>query len=399
MYQVKAAGREGLSRGKRAMRALLESSSDATAPTTPEPQASPALEALVDMTWADVEWSDGEFVERAYRRILGRSPDPVGLEDRLGELSAGGSRSELVAELASSDEAAKLPEWWQAEHEDDPRAFLHTLYKNVLWRDPDPVGLRTFLARMEGGDCRLELYQEFLNSDERAGGPTPHKAFLAFHASRETWIRSLPRAKRILDLGGTALGDPRGAMIFMGYPYEFDRLVIIELPGDARHDLYKVSEHESVETIQGPVHYLYRSMCDLDDIADGSFDMVVSAQTIEHISQEEGAKLVKDVARVLAPGGYFAVDTPNGAVSGIQARELGTDFINPDHKVEYTHDELRLLLEDAGLVIERAFGIGYMPKTATTGKWDLEEQIQYQGLYVAIEHSYTQAYLARKPMG
>ena len=64
-----------------------------------------------------------------------------------------------------------------------------------------------------------------------------------------------------------------------------------------------------------------------------SFDAVVSFQVIEHI--EEDIACVREVARVLRPGGKFVVSTPNAPMSLTR---------NPWHVREYNADELRNLL-------------------------------------------------------
>ena len=65
-----------------------------------------------------------------------------------------------------------------------------------------------------------------------------------------------------------------------------------------------------------------------------SFDNVVSFQVIEHI--EKDMDLVREVSRVLRPGGKFVVSTPNAPMSLTR---------NPWHVREYNADELRNLLE------------------------------------------------------
>ncbi len=69
------------------------------------------------------------------------------------------------------------------------------------------------------------------------------------------------------------------------------------------------------------------------DFADGSFDFVISFQVIEHI--EDDAAFVREIARVLRPGGRFIVSTPNAPMSLTR---------NPWHVREYRIDELRRLL-------------------------------------------------------
>ena len=65
----------------------------------------------------------------------------------------------------------------------------------------------------------------------------------------------------------------------------------------------------------------------------GSFDFVVCFQVIEHI--KEDMQFVREVARVLRPGGKFIVSTPNAPMSLTR---------NPWHVREYTAEELQNLL-------------------------------------------------------
>lgn len=72
-------------------------------------------------------------------------------------------------------------------------------------------------------------------------------------------------------------------------------------------------------------------------LADASYDAVVSVEVIEHV--QEDALFVKHIAKVVKPGGWVYLTTPNG------------DFIknegpskNPDHVRHYTKAELEQLL-------------------------------------------------------
>ena len=328
----------------------------------------------------------------AYQRALGRTPDLAGLLLHLPLVRDGMDEDQLTRQLAGSPEAATLPEWWSVD--DDETCFVARLYREYLGREADEAGLAHHRGRLQEGLSRRALAEEFEHSRERVNRANEDQAMVAFHMSRVEWMKSLPPARRILDLGGTSMEDRRGALLVMGYPHHFDELTIIELPPEDRHDIYKRDEHDDLETPQGPVHYLYRSMCDLDDIPDNSYDLVVSGQTFEHITQEEGAKLLRDVLRVVTPDGAFAIDTPNREVTRFPCGEAGVDWINPDHEYEYTDTELRDLLEGAGWRIDRAVGIGHMPRTCATGEWWIDELLN-EGLTSRIEESFTSAFLAR----
>lgn len=102
---------------------------------------------------------------------------------------------------------------------------------------------------------------------------------------------------------------------------------------------------------------------------DECFDAVVCCQVLEHFTHSH-LPLVREVRRVLRPGGIFEVDVPNAASFRNRSRMLrgkhitfdyrehylhaqpilykGMSFYPDRHNREFTRDELRLLLEEAG---------------------------------------------------
>lgn len=79
----------------------------------------------------------------------------------------------------------------------------------------------------------------------------------------------------------------------------------------------------------------------------GSFDFVVCFQVIEHIKDD--MQFVREVARVLRPGGKFIVSTPNAPMSLTR---------NPWHVREYTAEELQNLLSISFSTITAAGVVG-----------------------------------------
>ena len=79
----------------------------------------------------------------------------------------------------------------------------------------------------------------------------------------------------------------------------------------------------------------------LDGIPDNHFDFVVSFQVIEHIKKD--GEFVKEIHRVLKPGGKFIVTTPNKDMSITR---------NPWHIREYKIDELVTLLKKSFSSVE-----------------------------------------------
>lgn len=85
---------------------------------------------------------------------------------------------------------------------------------------------------------------------------------------------------------------------------------------------------------------------------DAAFDWVISFQVIEHIRRD--AEFVREIARVLRPGGGFIVTTPNAPMSLTR---------NPWHVREYTAEELQTLLAPCFPHIE-ALGVSGNEKVA-----------------------------------
>ena len=65
--------------------------------------------------------------------------------------------------------------------------------------------------------------------------------------------------------------------------------------------------------------------------------------------------MLSEVRRVLRPGGYLGLDTPNARVTRLQQDE----FIDPDHEHEYTDAEMRAKLTAAGFEVDGAWGLNH----------------------------------------
>jgi SAM-dependent methyltransferase len=265
-------------------------------------------------------------------------------------------------------------------------------YRLVLRREPDPSGFEHFRAQMEAGALspehfleRLLMSLEFRNR--------PRDLLLSLHASRCDWVRSLPRARRILDVGGASQDTPAGALVELGYPYPFERLTVVDLPDEQRHPLFRAGgTHHVVETPLGPVEYRYQSMTDLSGLPERGFDMVFMGQSIEHVTRDEGDAVLRGTYQLLEPGGALCLDTPNVEASSQQ----GVGLINPDHKVEYKHDELSAKLVAAGFTIADAKGLNWLGTAWDRRAFDAGEAARHQGIYHEPSACYVLAYVCRK---
>ncbi len=110
----------------------------------------------------------------------------------------------------------------------------------------------------------------------------------------------------ILDVGG------RKSHYTIGLPV---KVVISDLPRDdeLRNRLHLGINSEIIEqTLHRRSNILDIVYDDMtrSNFPDGSFDGVVTVEVLEHVMQDE--KFLSEVYRVLKPGGFFLMTTPNG---------------------------------------------------------------------------------------
>jgi len=117
----------------------------------------------------DAPMSDEAFVRQAYNTILGREPDPAGLQHHLGLIASGITREALLCGLRDGAEAqAKLASPATGGTESSSplsmefitldevlalrgRAFLQAAYRSVLGRQPDNDGMAHHLKLLNDG--------------------------------------------------------------------------------------------------------------------------------------------------------------------------------------------------------------------------------------------------------
>ncbi|MBI5686464.1 MAG: class I SAM-dependent methyltransferase [Verrucomicrobia bacterium] len=266
-------------------------------------------------------------------------------------------------------------------------------------RTADERGLSTFLGLLEQGTPRWAVLEALFDSAEYRRLRNECTPLDVLHALRCQLVRQLPAAEVIVDLGGAAGSSIEGALLLMGYPHAPREITIIDLPPDSRMfaDGFACIHQETTEwLVFGPtrVRYLHQSMSDLSGIADASVDLVWSGESIEHITQAEAGEMFQEVWRVLKPGGYFCLDTPNRAITQIQSP---SQLIHPEHKLEYTASQLTRCLSEARFQIVQAGGLGPMPKTAQSGVFNWPELTESADLSDHAEICYLLYVKCRKP--
>jgi len=95
------------------------------------------------------------------------------------------------------------------------------------------------------------------------------------------------------------------------------------------------------------VEFHHRSCEDLAFLADGSLDVVFESNLFEHLpSKETLTEVVREVRRVLRPGGRFVMMQPN-------IKYVGDDYWDfYDHLIPLSHVSCAELLESCGYTIE-----------------------------------------------
>lgn len=280
------------------------------------------------------------------------------------------------------------------------RAFVQAAYRVLLQREADEGGLHCYVQALEQQRLsKLDVLRSLITSDEYGMLLSGERPIVVLHEVRMQLIRThLPPAATIVDLGGAAVDHPQGALLAMGYPYRPEELWIVDLPPEKRFTGAARAETVShMVTQHGTrIHYVYHSMTDLDFLADASVDLVVSGESIEHVTEAEAHRVCREVYRVLKPGGYFCLDTPNARLTRLQSPHA---MIHPEHKKEYQVHELLAILRQWGFEIVEVLGICPMVQSIRTGIFRYHEIMENPVLTEQAEDSYLFFVKARKPQG
>jgi SAM-dependent methyltransferase len=111
----------------------------------------------------------------------------------------------------------------------------------------------------------------------------------------------------------------------------------------------RVARHIGVENylprpddLPDNVTWLPRDIMAVPEVQNDSIDLVFSGQNVEHLWPEQLAGFLLEAHRVLAPGGWLVVDSPNRAMTD------PLNWTHPEHTIELSVPEIREILDLAG---------------------------------------------------
>jgi SAM-dependent methyltransferase len=143
-------------------------------------------------------------------------------------------------------------------------------------------------------------------------------------------LKGLGRRPALLDVGG------RKSHYTVGVPAD---VTVTDLPreSEVQRRLHLGINSSIIQETRARRSNIRRVL--LDDMTRSalpsqSFDFVVAVEVLEHVERDED--FVRNVARVMKPGGVFFMTTPNG--------DFVPNTTNPDHKRHYSKRGLEALL-------------------------------------------------------
>lgn len=273
--------------------------------------------------------------------------------------------------------------------------FLNSI---ILDRDISETKARSIATRINKSSMTprqylLELFFSAHFNQHAAELATELHLYYIHHARIQMVSTLLPQADVILDLGGA-----NGSIVDMGYPHKFKKITVVDLPPKDRDAMYKNLKVKETKTANGIINVHFGDMSNLKFAKDNSVDLVWSGESIEHIPETAADKMIKEAFRVLRPGGYFCLDTPNRFLTEIHTNGLDFPFIHPEHKIEYYPEQLQKKLKQAGFNITERKGVREMPSTYSSGVIDYTDFISGKPLSDNIDMSYMQYYSCQKPV-
>ena len=169
------------------------------------------------------------------------------------------------------------------------------------------------------------------------------------HEARYEFAAQYAAGARVLDIAcGTGYGAPRllqaGAVSYTG----------VDLSADAiAHAKKHYASDKARFLAASAAEHLFNA---------GSFDLICSFETIEHLDTADRAAYLFNLSEYLRPGGTLLLSTPNKQITSPFTRRP----LNPFHVLEFTKGQL-LAEVSRHFKVEQVLGQRLVPKLASRG--------------------------------
>ena len=237
-------------------------------------------------------------------------------------------------------------------------------YMVLFDREADASALEHYGSRLEDGTMeRKDIVRVLMDSQEF------RERFKPSFGERLNTLRArcqetLPRGGIVVDVAGVRAGDPRGGLLAMGFPHRPARTIVTgRLPESMTGAPEDFAATHCIYCDHGTIEYTDASPFDFSSLPEAGVDLVWAGDSVQRWTSEELQGVLKSAMRVLRPGGVIAFDTPNAVVARIQSPGAP---LSPDHRHEYTPDELAGFVKEAGFEVAEVRAVGTMPRSCQT---------------------------------
>lgn len=175
------------------------------------------------------------------------------------------------------------------------------------------------------------------------------------HLSRYRWAAKYVRGKTVVDL---ACGCGKGSYILATQ----GKAKKITACDNDKNTL----KYASLKYNHSKIKYKFADAQN-PSLKGGSTDIVISFETIEHLNKPD--KFLKEVSRVLRPGGVFIVSTP------ISLRHFARKPANKYHTQEWSHERFLKLIRNYFVINDAFEQKGNLIRRIREGRTTLDYQI------------------------
>ncbi|MGB4874204.1 MAG: methyltransferase domain-containing protein [Candidatus Competibacter sp.] len=270
-----------------------------------------------------------------------------------------------------------------------PLDVVKLAYLLLLRRSIDPIGEASWAKQIETDNFSIPCLIDTLQGSPEYKMVNAIPFSQMVHKARQAWIKSLPVFEKILDIGGSSPNIAEGALIELGYAHRPKELVIFDLPPSEQYwGKPKFPQDRDYSFSWGALHYFHGKAEEIDQcqqLATKTFDLVFMGQVIEHIMPNFLNRVLRWIYSHLTPNGSFIFDTPNRLITSIQSPD---SFIDQDHKLEYTPQQMEHILLEAGFSINNRRGLIPMPNTYFTKSFNPLESYEQPLLSDDLDQCY-----------